>query len=224
MSRCILIYGQPASGKTFSLRNLDPDTTMIIDADKKGMLAWKGSKKQFSAEKGNFFKTDTLDSILKALRSVGKGEDWQHFKVLVVDGFNNAMITEVMNYDEVNKTNNKFEKYAEVARKVVNIISTAQNLRDDLTVIFTAHVDPADPYVTNDVDKVFTPGKMLKEKIKLESKFVYVFYAKSEDENFYFETKPRKSTARTPHECLPFKVDNDIAAILKEIEAYEEAE
>ena len=224
MSRCILIYGQPASGKTFSLRNLNPETTMIIDADEKGTLAWKGCKKQFNEDKSNFYKTRSLDNILKVLRNVGKGENWERFKVLVVDGFNNAMISEVMTYDEVNRTNNKFEKYAEIARKVVLIISTAQNLRDDLTIIFTAHVDPADPYVASDVDKVFTPGKMLRDKIKLESKFVYVFYAKCEEDEFFFETKPRKSTARTPHECLPFKVDNDMAAIIKEIEEYEGSE
>ncbi|MBR2519061.1 MAG: hypothetical protein IKE46_04660, partial [Selenomonadaceae bacterium] len=33
MARVILVYGQPASGKTFALRNLDPETTCIIDAD-----------------------------------------------------------------------------------------------------------------------------------------------------------------------------------------------
>lgn len=224
MSRCILVYGQPASGKTFSLRNLNPETTMIIDADMKGMLAWKGSRKQYNTERGNFYKADSLDKILRTIRSVGSGENWKKINTLVVDGFNNAMMLEILNYDDVNKTSNKFEKYAEVAKKVVQIISTAQNLRDDLTVVFTAHVDPADPYVTNDVDKVFTPGKMLKDKIKLESKFVYVFYAKYEDDKFFFETQPRKSTARTPHECLPEKVDNDIAEIIKMIEAYEESE
>lgn len=197
---------------------------MIIDADQKGMLAWKGSKKQFNAERHNYYKTERLDNIYKTLRSVDSGGEWKNIKFLVIDGFNNAMISEVVNYDSVNNTNNKFEKYAEVARKVMLIISAAQKMRDDLTVIFIAHVDPADPYTPGDVDKVFTPGKMLKDKIKLESKFVYVFYAKADEEEFYFETKPRHSTARTPHECLPPKVENDMAAIIKQIEEYEEAE
>ena len=38
--------GESGSGKTTSLRNLDPKKTFYIDCDKKGMN-WKGWKKDF---------------------------------------------------------------------------------------------------------------------------------------------------------------------------------
>ena len=225
MSRCILVYGQPASGKSFAIRTLDPETTVVIDADNKGELPWRGYRKSYNADHGNFFKADSLDKVFRSIKNIGSAdasEKWKKFRVLVIDGFNRAMISEELNYDDVNKTNNNFEKFAELAKKVTKIISVAQGLRDDLTVIFTAHVETADPYVINDVDKLFTPGKMLKNKIKLESMFNYVFYAKAFDGEFFFETTPNKSTARSPYECFEPKIPNDYAAIIKTIEEFEE--
>ena len=44
MANVICIAGESGSGKTTSLRNLNPAETYIIDADKKG-LSWRGWKK-----------------------------------------------------------------------------------------------------------------------------------------------------------------------------------
>lgn len=44
MSKVICIAGESGSGKTTSMRNLDPQSTYYIDADKKG-LSWKGMEK-----------------------------------------------------------------------------------------------------------------------------------------------------------------------------------
>lgn len=41
MARVIAIMGESGSGKTTSLRNLTPESTFIIDSDKKG-LSWRG--------------------------------------------------------------------------------------------------------------------------------------------------------------------------------------
>ena len=52
MSKLIGIMGESGAGKTASLRTLDPKTTYIIDADKKG-LSWKGWKQAYSVENKN---------------------------------------------------------------------------------------------------------------------------------------------------------------------------
>lgn len=224
MARCILIFGQPSSGKSFSLRNLDPSSSVIIDADKKGMLPWRGSIKSYNRDNQNFFSTSSLDGILKTVRAIGSKDEWKHITTLVIDGFNNAMISEIMYYEELHNTKNNYEKWNEVAAKTYKIIDTAQSLRNDLSIIFTAHVETADPYVSGDVDKVFTPGRQLKEKIKVESKFSYVFYAKVDNGDYFFETIANNSTARSPHECYPDKIPNDIAAAIKIAQNYESAE
>lgn len=41
MSNIILVMGDSGSGKTTSMRNLDPGSTYYIDCDKKG-LSWRG--------------------------------------------------------------------------------------------------------------------------------------------------------------------------------------
>ena len=57
MSKTIAIMGISGSGKSSSIRTLDPETTFYIDADGKG-LTWKGWKEQYNKEKGNYFKTN----------------------------------------------------------------------------------------------------------------------------------------------------------------------
>ena len=49
MANIIGIMGESGSGKTTSMRNLDPKSTYYIDCDKKG-LSWRGWKKQYNAE------------------------------------------------------------------------------------------------------------------------------------------------------------------------------
>ncbi len=41
MSRLIMISGAPASGKTTGVETLDPKSTVMLDADGKG-LSWVG--------------------------------------------------------------------------------------------------------------------------------------------------------------------------------------
>ena len=228
MARLILIYGQPASGKSYSLRNLDAASTVIIDADKKGALPFRGSRKAYSKDKKNYFQMNTLDTIIATVRNIGSKPENDYIKNVVIDGLNNAMIDEKVNYGKRNNTRNGFEKFEAIRDKVYNLINSAQDLRDDLTVIFTAHVATADPYVDTDVDKIFTPGKALEKEIKVESKFLYVFYAKVDvEENqrvFYFETVPNKSTARAPEGCFNDRIPNDVAAAIEIIKAYEEGE
>lgn len=220
MGRIILIFGQPASGKTFSLRTLDPNATIIIDADCKGALAWRASTTYYNSANKNFFSFCQLDKILAAVKSMDNA-DFNSKSNLVIDGFNNAMINEIMFYDDINHSKNKFEKYEVVAKKVLAIINAAQNLRPGFNTIFTAHVDTADPYSDADVDKVFTPGKLLKDKIKIESKFNYVFYARNEDNSWFFETSPNRSTARSPYQCFPPRIDNDLQSAINIINDYE---
>ena len=57
MSKVVCVAGESGSGKTTSMRNLDPKTTLYIDCDKKG-LSWKGWRSQYNSENQNYIKTD----------------------------------------------------------------------------------------------------------------------------------------------------------------------
>lgn len=222
MARPILVYGHPAAGKSFAFKSLNPDSTIILDVDCKGSLPWRGAKKFYNQERKNFVRIQTLDQILASMKKINDDKDYQHITVLAVDGLGNALVREQSFYDDWHNAKNPYEKYAELAKKTLRIISLAQKMRDDLTVIFTAHVECADSFNPADVDHLLTPGKQLRDKIKIEGNFLYVFYAKIDaDGNHYFETVPVNSTARTPEDCFPPQIPNDFKYILDTINRYE---
>ena len=225
MARPILIYGHPAAGKSYAFKTLNPDTTVILDVDNKGALPWRGFKKHYNAEKNNFFSVDTLDRIIKAIKKIDSDDAFKHVKVLGVDGLNNALVNEQCFYDDWHQPKNSYEKYSELPRKTKLIFRLAQNMRKDLTVIFTAHVKCADPYTPNDIDHLLTPGKQLEEQFRIEGNFLYVFYAKvDKDGNHFFETCPINSSVRAPEGCFPPTIPNDLKAIIDTIEDYESHE
>ena len=222
MARPILVYGHPASGKSFAFKTLNPDKTIILDVDNKGALPWRGFKKFYNADKKNFFSMDTLDKIYASINKIANDDQYKHISVIGVDGLNNALINEQTFYDEWHNSKNPYEKFAELAKKTKRIIKLAQNMRDDLTIIFTAHVEVADTYSPGDVDHLLTPGKQLKEKFRIEGSFLYVFYAKiDKDGNHLFETVPINSTARSPEGCFPPTIPNDFQFVIDQINAYE---
>lgn len=222
MARPILIFGHPASGKSFAFKTLDPNKTIILDVDCKGSLPWRGAKKAYNSARKNFFAIQTLDQIYNSMKKINDDEKYQHITCIVVDGFGNALVREESFYDEWHNPKNAFEKYAQLAKKTLRIINLAQAMRDNLTVVFVGHVECADNYSQNDVDHLLTPGKQLRDKIKIEGNFLYVFYAKVDPNgNHFFETVPVNSTARTPEGCFPPQIPNDMQAILNTIDAYE---
>ena len=222
MGRVILIYGHPGAGKSYAFKTLNPSETILIDADNKGALPWRGFKKDYNAAKKNFFSIDTLDKIFKSLVKIVNDESYKHITTIAVDGFNNALANEQAFYDDWHNPKNPYEKYAELAKKAKGIIRFAQNITRDLNVIFTAHVECADGYKNSDVDHMFTPGKQLQDKYRIEGSFNYVFYAKVDGEGkHFFETQPVNSTAKTPEGCFPPTIPNDMQAILNAINDYE---
>lgn len=82
MSKVICIAGESGSGKTTSMRNLDPKSTYYIDADKKG-LSWKGWRKQYNKENKNYFSCDDASVVRQYIKRIA--EACPGVKVIVVD-------------------------------------------------------------------------------------------------------------------------------------------
>lgn len=93
MANIIGIMGESGSGKTTSMRNLDPSTTYYIDCDKKG-LSWRGWKKQYNAESKNYYCTDQQANVLKIMHGINN--DRPHIKTIVVDTLNGIMVADEM--------------------------------------------------------------------------------------------------------------------------------
>jgi hypothetical protein len=214
VSRVICVAGESGNGKTTSLRNLDPKTTYIIDADRKG-LSWKGWKSQYNKENKNFIQTSDIPTITKLLEGINAKAT--HIKVAVIDTINTLMVD-----DEMKRMKEKgYDKWQDLATSVWGLVSNAHLYRDDLTVVFMAHTqterDDSGYYFT----RIKTSGKKL-DKIVLESKFTTVLIAKCVDGKYIFETQSKNSTAKSPMGLFEsFEIENDMKIIIEKMEEYE---
>lgn len=214
ISKVICIAGESGSGKTTSLRNLDPATTYIFDADKKG-LSWRGWKKQYSTEKKNYFCCDDADLIYKYM--IGVAQQRKDIKVIVIDTIGSIMVA-----DEMRRMKEKgFDKWQDLAQCIWQLVDVAYQLRDDLTIIFIAHTQTERDESGFLFTRIKTSGKKL-EKICLESKFTTVLIAKCNNGNYVFETHAKNSTAKSPMGLFESdEIPNDITEVIKALEAYE---
>lgn len=214
MAKLICIMGESGSGKTTSMRTLDPTTTYYIDCDGKG-LAWKGWKDQYSEEKKNYFRTRDIPKIEKTISMISEGKP--SVKVVVVDTLNTCMADkEVKGMKE-----NGFGKWIDLTQFVWNLVETAGRLRDDLTIIFVMHSETVRDDFGYAFTRIRTNGRKM-EKLVLESLFSNVLLAKRTDDGRYvFETQSQNSTAKSPMGAFEtFEIDNDIRNVLKALEEF----
>ncbi len=212
MAQLIAIMGESGAGKTTSMRNLDPKTTIYIDCDKKG-LAWKGWKSTYNADAMNYIKTDKPQSVMKGL---AYAEETKAIKTVVIDTINGIMVA-----DEIRRSGEKnYDKWLDLAVSVYGIIDTGLTMRDDLTIVCVFHSQTDRDDVGYNFTRIKTSGRKL-DKICLESKFPIVLLAKCVDGKYVFETQANFSTAKSPMGLLPDKqIDNDITTVIKALEHY----
>lgn len=213
MSKVICVAGESGSGKTTSLRNLDPKETYIIDADRKG-LSWKGWKSQYNKESKNYMQTSSIATITSILRGINNKAP--HIKTVIIDTINAIMID-----DEMARMKDKnFDKWQDMAMGIWQLVSETHLLRDDLIVIFMAHTQTDRDDNGFMFTRIKTSGKKL-DKIVLESKFTTVLIAKCVDGTYIFETQSRNSTAKTPMGAFEeFQINNDITEVIKSLEEF----
>lgn len=214
MAKVIGVMGESGSGKTTSMRNLDPKTTFYIDCDKKG-LSWKGWKKQYIKDE-NYFITDSPTNVLQILKAVNNNEKYQHIRTVVIDTINGVMVAEEMRNAKVNG----FGKWTDLAQYVWSIFDYCLTMRDDLNVIILAHsiTDTDDNGVV--FTHIRTNGRKL-EKIVLESKLTTVLLALCKDGKYIFKTSADRSSVKTPMGSFNTdEIDNDIVKVIKALEEF----
>lgn len=215
MSKVIGIMGESGSGKTTSMRDLDPKSTFYIDCDKKG-LSWKGWRNQYSFEKLNYMATDTIGTVEQILDKINTQDNMKHIKVIVIDTLNGLMVA-----DEVRRMKEKgYDKWQDLAQCVWELLDKLYTLREDLTIIVVCHSQTQkdeDGYVFT---RIKTSGKKL-DKLSVETKLTTVLYAIAKDGEYVFQTKANNSTAKTPMGAFEAdEIPNNIVDVLKALKDY----
>lgn len=215
MAKVIGIMGESGSGKTTSMRNLDPATTFYLDSDKKG-LSWKGWKQQYSYEKLNYMATDQISTVNQILEKINSQDNMKHIKVVVIDTLNGLMVA-----DEVRRMKEKnYDKWVDLAQCIWELLDSLYTLRDDLTVIVVCHSQTQKEDDGYTFTRIKTSGKKL-DKLNVESKLTTVLYAVAKDGEYVFQTKAKNSTAKTPMGAFDAdEIPNNIVDVLKALEEY----
>lgn len=215
MAKVIGIFGESGSGKTTSMRNLDPKTTFYIDCDKKG-LSWKGWKQQYNEKNMNYWKTDLVETVENLLTKINTEDKFKKVKVIVIDTLNGLMVA-----DEVRRMKEKgFDKWLDLAQCIWTLLDKMHDLRDDLTIIVVCHAQTQKEDDGYTFTRIKTSGKKL-DKLSIETKLTTVLYATVKDGEYIFQTHANNSTAKTPLGAFEEnEIPNDIVAVLEALKDY----
>ena len=213
MAKTILIMGESGAGKTTSMRNLDPKKTYYIDSDRKG-LSWKGWREKYNSNNKNYACTSNAPAIKNALKGIS--EQRTDIETIIIDTLNGIMID-----DEFNRMKEKgYDKWQDMAYSIYDIVSSANTLRDDLTIIFTMHSQTERDETGYCFTRAKTSGKKL-DKVVIESKFTTVLLAKCVDGKYIFETKNNNSTVKAPLGAFETDtIENDILLVREALKDY----
>lgn len=154
MANCVILLGKSGTGKSTSIKGLNPKETVVINTLKK-RLPFKGSSTLYSEENKNLFNIDDYNSVINYLISISQKATY--VKNVVLDDSIYVMRKEY--FKRAKETG--YGKYTDLAAHFQQIISTCEGLRDDLNVFFILHTEEiiSDGSVVG--YKVSTVGKLL---------------------------------------------------------------
>lgn len=202
MSIVTMILGESGTGKSASLRNLDPEHTLLIQAIKKPLPFKSANWKPVSKENpsGNIIVIDQAAPIIGAMKKTRR-------KIIVIDDFQYVMANEFMR----RSAERGFDKFTEIGKNAWDILSEASRLPDDVRVYILSHVETTESGRT----KIKTIGKMLDEKITLEGMVTIVLRTVVQDGQYLFATRNNGSdTTKSPMGLFETDfVENDLAAV-----------
>lgn len=219
MAKVIGIMGESGSGKTTSMRNLDPKTTFYFDCDKKG-LNWKGWREQYNTDKKNYVSTDSFSIVKNYLDRINKPEDaFKNVKTIVIDTLNGMMVAEEMRILAM-QSGDKRSAWSDLASNGWEIINKALEMRDELTVIILCHSETISDDNGIIRTRIKTNGRKL-EKLVLESKMTTVLWAVRQDNKYKYILSADGTTTKVPLGAYTVdSVDNDIVPVLKTLEDF----
>lgn len=189
MANVILLAGESSTGKTHSLKSLDPSETLFIQLVKK-RLPWRGSSSQYSTEKKNLVSTKSYLEVIEALRYANDNQDITN---VIIDDVGFMMSKELFR----RAMESGYGKFSDIARQMQMVLETAESLRDSLNIAIIFHEEKVliDGYLPE--RKIKTIGRMIDDKYEPQATVSIVLFTKvtfDKDKNPVYEFV----TNRTP--------------------------
>jgi len=221
MGKLIFIVGKSGMGKSTSLRNLNPDETVIINTDQKP-LPFKKFGDKYNEAKGNYIKSSDVVEVMKKLKECHKDEK---IKTIIIDTWSRIMTDFVMSKGF--RGNSGFEKWGNLSGSQYDLINTInERLRDDLNVYLFAHPETHYDEAGFPQERIAVQGKQL-EKMTPESFSSIVLYAEiktapGQPNEHVFRTKSSGvDTCKTPIDMFDTdEIPNDLVIVNEAITEY----
>lgn len=205
MSIPVLVLGKSGTGKTTSLRNLNPDDCFLLQAIKKP-LPFRNNWQFFdpSTKKGSVYVTDNHLSIIKCIQAAHQ----YNKKIVILDDFQYTMSNEFMR----RAMEKGFNKFTEIGKNAWEIVQATINNEHNIRVYILSHTDEND---FGENIKMKTIGKMLDDKITMEGMFTIVLRSIFHEGRYFFVTQNNgNDTVKSPMGMFPtYEIDNDLQMI-----------
>ncbi len=211
MSYACLILGESGTGKTCSLRNLNPSECLLIQPTRKPLpFRSKGWREiQTKGDGGNIFVSCNVSKVLQVLQKAPQN-------IIVIDDFQYFLINAYM----ARRTEKSFEKFSEFAGMGYDLVRATTQLSNNKRVYVLGH-STTDEFGTV---RVKTIGKMLDSVIVLEGLFTTVLRTRVDPatNSYLFLTKnDGHDTTKSPLGMFDTpEIENDLAEVDKTICAY----
>lgn len=219
-SKLIGIVGPTGTGKSTSIKHLDPKETYIINVAKKE-LPFKGAEKLYNAENKNYKEVDDANEITRLLKTIS--EKAPHIKNIIIEDSNYIMGFNMM----AKATEVGYTKFTLMARDMVDLFREARRLRDDIKVFYFTHPETIEDAGEIIGYKIKTAGKMIDNQIVLEGLLTVCLYTNVEESRdgnvtYSFVTNRfKKYPAKSPDGMFAeIKIPNNLQLVVDTINEY----
>lgn len=194
----VLILGASGSGKSASLRNFETGEVGVFNVASKPLPF----RKKLPVKNHADYAIISAGLMKNALRCY------------VIDDSQYLMAFSL--FDKAKEAG--YQKFTDCALNFYNLLRTIQNCTTDDTIVYLLHHTERgdDGHI-----KAKTSGKMLDSQLTVEGLFSIVLLAETNGKEHYFITQSNGlTTAKSPMEMFPLKIDNDLKAVDTAIRAY----
>ncbi|MEK6860335.1 MAG: AAA family ATPase [Nanoarchaeota archaeon] len=223
MATLVQVVGQSGSGKTTAIRNLNPDTTFLINSDEKD-LPIRGWETLYSKEKGNYATVSKVKEVLDIFRDLLKKDC--KIKTVIIDTVNRIMTNKVMEERNIDG----YKKWADLSGNIYDLMTIIKRqLPPDIVVFALFHEDIFFSEEGIRIRRIATEGQQLK-RINLESMSAIVLFTRIEPSSdrkvapskYFLQTQSDGfSTGKTPMGMFKdFEIPNDYNLVLTAINEY----
>lgn len=195
MANVCMILGPSGTGKSTSIKGLDPKETVVLNVLRK-RLPFKGSNNIYNAENKNLFPIDGYTQIVNLLETINKKAP--HVKNVIIEDMTYIMRKEF--FKRAKETG--YGKFTEIAQHFQQVISTCENMRDDINVFFILHSEAIQSDKTTVGYKVSTVGAMIDSQYNPVEVVPMVLYSAIK-----YDDKGNASYGFYTHRCMEGTVE-----------------